>query len=282
MRTAFHGESNGCLPQGLLRSLFILVCAVGVASAKPPIPARERASSTSSGDAQAISLASQSIAVLTGGTAVTDVTLSGTAVWTSGSDNDTGTVTLLALGSGESRMDLALSSGTRTEIRDASTGSTLGEWISPGGSGLFAAQNTATDPAWFFGPLSSLAGGGNVTFVYVGQEFFNGATTQHIQTFQPGPASTGPGPSQQTLSTMDFYLDAASLLPTAICFNAHPDSDANTNIPIEVDFSSYQSIGGIQVPTKIQRFLQGSLTLDLTITSAVVNSNLNLAAFAIN
>lgn len=73
-------------------------------------------------DPQAVSFASQSIAALTGGTAISDVTLTGSVTWSGGAVHETGTVTMLALGTGESRMNLAFPSGTRAEIRDASTG----------------------------------------------------------------------------------------------------------------------------------------------------------------
>ena len=93
---------------------------------------------------------------------------------------------------------------------------------------------------------------------------------------EPAP-STPPGNS-----TMDFYLDAATLLPSAVVFNAHPDNDPGTNIPVEIDFSNYQAISGIAVPLHIQKYLQGSLVTDLVISNAVFNTGLPLSTFAIS
>jgi len=108
-------------------------------------------------DPQAVSLAAQSIAALTGGTTIGDVTLTGNVTW-NGTNPDTGTATLRALGSGESRMDLALTAGMRTEIRDAQTGVPLGQWTDPtNATGKFAFQNCWTDAVWFFPALGSLA-----------------------------------------------------------------------------------------------------------------------------
>src|ERR1700674_5064057 len=113
-------------------------------------------------DPQALAYAAQSIAAITGGNTISDVTLTGTVTWIGGG-TDTGTATLRALGSGESRMDLALTGGTWTEIRDAQTGPALGQWIAPNNaSGNFAAQNCWTDAVWFFPALGSLASGPNV------------------------------------------------------------------------------------------------------------------------
>ena len=246
------------------------------------IPAFLLAQSQPASDPLALSYAAQSIAAMTGGTSISDVTLTGSVSWNAGADS--GTATLQALGVAESRMDLVLSSGTRSEIRDAQTGSAIGQWINPGNtSGSYASQNCWTDAVWFFPALGSLAVGPNVVLSYIGQETRNGAAVQHIQSYvyDPNwPASVTP--SDQQLSTMDFYLDASSLLPTAILFNTHPDSDATTNIPIEIDFSNYQNTGGVTTPQRIQRYLQGTLAVDITVTGVALNTGLTLSNFAIN
>jgi hypothetical protein len=151
-------------------------------------------------DPTAVTYAAQAIAALTGGTAVSDITLNGTVMW-NGTGADTGTATLRALGTAESRMDLALTSGIRTEIRDAQTGAPLGEWTNPNTvTGKFASQNCWTDAVWFFPVLGSLAAGPNVVLSYVGQETRNGNTVQHIQSYVYQSVVL-PGPNPQQLST---------------------------------------------------------------------------------
>lgn len=241
---------------------------------KPPV---------SVSSSQATAYANASIAAMTGGITVTDATLTGSATWTAGSDIENGTATFLASGTGESRMDLALSNGTHTEIRDASTSTAEGKWIAQTTiSGSFAHHNCLTDAVWFFPVLGSLAGGSNVVFSYVGQETLNGSAVQHIQSYinlpvQP-PAS---GPTLQQLSTMDFYLDATTFLPAAVAFNVHPDTNAASNIPVQIAFSSYQNIGGVIVPTHIQKYLQGTLQIDITISSATFNTGIALSNFSV-
>jgi hypothetical protein len=175
-------------------------------------------------------------------------------------------------------MNFGFPIGTWTEIRDASTGVALGEWIAPSGaSGLFAFQNCATDAVWFFPVLGSLAAGPNVVLNYIGQETRNGEAVQHIQSYiyQSNPIT-------QQWSTMDFYLDATTVLPAAITFDSHPDNNASTNLLIEVDFSNYQSLSSVFVPTHIQRSLQGNLLVDIRISGASFNTGLPLSDFAIN
>ncbi|HET9409267.1 MAG TPA: hypothetical protein VFO39_18645 [Candidatus Sulfotelmatobacter sp.] len=234
-----------------------------------------------SGSPQAISLAAQSLAALSGGVNISDITLTGNVTW---EGNDSGTATLKALGTAESRIDLVLSSGTRTELRDAQTGVATGKWINPShASGVIAFQNCQTDAAWFFPALGSLAVGSNIVLSYIGQETRNGIAVQHIQSYvyQPNSVSIGTTTTQQ-LSTTDFYLDATTLLPLAVIFNAHPDTDTGVSLPIEVDFSNYQTIGGVVVPMHIQRFQQGHLLLDAALTGASFNTGLTLSTFAIN
>jgi len=75
-----------------------------------------------SSDPPALAFASQSIAAMTGGNFISDVTLTGNATWIAGSDNENGSSTLYAKGTGESRIDLNLTSGTRTDIRNDTAG----------------------------------------------------------------------------------------------------------------------------------------------------------------
>jgi hypothetical protein len=233
-------------------------------------------------DPQAVALASRSIFVLTERNVISDVTLTGTATWTAGSDTETGTATLLALGTGESRMGFASAGGTRTEIRDSSTGTPRGRWIAGNGSaGPFMPHNCWTDAVWFFPPLGSLAGGPNTLLSYVGAETRNGQAVQHIQShvYRSPDYSR---PSIRELSTMNFYLDASTSVPIAITYDVHPDNDAGSNLPVEVEFSDYQRVSGVLTPMHIQVHVQGTLLLDVSVSSALFNSGLQLSEFSIH
>lgn len=267
------------MPTSVRSALFLLLLFAAVV-----VPSFVLGQNPTPSNPQAVTLAAQSIAALTGGTNISDATLTGNVTWNS--DADTGTFTLQALGTGESRMDLALASGTRTEIRDASGGFAQGRWITPSSSGHFAGQNCMTDAAWFFPALGSLAGETNVVLLYIGQESRNNATVQHIQSHiyqaSPSPQPLSAMPTSQQLSTMDFYLDATTFLPVALTYNIHADKDSSTNIAVEVDFSDYQAIGSITVPMHIQQYVQRSLMIDLSITSESFNTGIPLSTFSIN
>lgn len=235
-------------------------------------------------DPQAVALAQQSIAALTNGNPVFDAALNGTATWIAGSDNETGTVTLQAKGTVSSRVDLTLRSGTSTEIRnDSSPTFPQGETITSDGTKQWAQHNCWINAAWFFPALSVLAAADpSVILAYVGPEKRGDASVQHIRAFRYLPnKSAAFTAAAQALSAQDIYLDSASLLPVAFTFNTHPDDDDGTNILVEIDFSNYQPISGVEVPMRLQKLINGGLALDISLTDANLNSGLADAQFAI-
>jgi len=231
-------------------------------------------------DPLAISLAKKSATALSGKSSVMDVTLYASVDSILGSDYETGTATLRANGIGESRVDLNLSGGTRSEVRSIANGSPTGRSQTNGkSSSSYAQHNCWTDAAWFFPALSSLAQPTTQSFIfkYVAQEQYNGITAQHIQVYQVSAIN----PYLPRLSAMDFYLDATSLLPLGVTFATHPDWDMNVDIASEIRFANYHQVNGIAVPFHIQRLINGSLVLDATVTSAAVNSGLATSLFSL-
>ena len=155
---------------------------------------------------------------------ITPVSSTGT-VTMGDENNEIGGANLKALGSDESRV---FSNGTRTEIRDAQTGVSLGRWVNPDGtSGHFARQNCWTDATWFFPLLGSLAAKPSIVLLYLGLEQRNGSSVQHIRSYV-NQSGSFPSPRPQDLSAIDFYLDGTSLLPMAITYKVHPDNQESS------------------------------------------------------
>lgn len=263
--------------------------AVVVLSLLLVVPHQALAQSASASDPQALKLATQAVAALTGGVPVTDVTLSANVIWVAGSEYDTGTGTLAAKGEVESRIDLNLGEKTRSEIRTSSGGVPEGAWVAGSASEPSSAKqqpysthNCLTDASWFFPTLSSLNQTANPEFVfsYVGQEQHNGVSTQHLRVSRIFPEDTK-NLALQALSATDFYLDPTSFLPLAIVFSVHPDADMNTNIRSEIGFANYRAVSGVLVPFHIQRMLNGTVVLDIVVNSATVNSGLQDSVFSL-
>jgi hypothetical protein len=216
------------------------------------------------------------VAAMTGGASISDVTINGNVISIFGSDAESGTGTLQAKGTSESRIDLNLSGGTRTDVRNATGGIPAGAWSKNGSTATaYAQHNSWTDAAWFFPVLSSLSQTGAAKFVfsYVGLEQHGGVSAQHIRVFQL-PSGVTDLRTAQRLSTVEFYLDPVSYLPLAVGFNTHADNDLNTDIPTETRFANYQTVNGIQFPFHIQRMLNGGVVLDVTVTNVSFNTGL--------
>jgi hypothetical protein len=239
-------------------------------------------SPASTSDPQALALSTAAMTALAGSGSVSDVTLTGTATENAGSTVNSGPATFEALGSGNSR--LSLTGSGKQEIRSLDdTGSPAGAWVTPDGvSHSSAAHNTWSDAAWFFPALTAISTTAKpgVIAKYIGRESRNGATVEHLRFWRTGDTShAGVANLIPRLSTMDVYLDAATMLPQALTFKAHTDNDLNTDIPVEVRYSNYQPVNGLMVPFHVEKLLAGGVVLDFEVTQVSVNSGLNSAQF---
>jgi hypothetical protein len=232
-------------------------------------------------DPQALTLISSSLKALTGQAAVNDATLQATASYVAGSDQESGAATLTALGNQESLVQLNLSSGSRQEIRNGPAGA----WSGPDGTAhSMAIHNCWTDGSWFLPTLTleAVLADPQLAVAYLGPDASKGRPLLHLQV-----ARVLPGQSASVtalilrLSAMDIYFDPQSFLPVVLDFNTHPDSDAGTNIPVEIQFGNFQNTSGALVPFHIQKYLQGTLTLDLVVTKVAINSGVPQSEFAI-
>lgn len=227
-------------------------------------------------DPQALALAQKSMAALTGGQSILDVTLSANVAGLEGSDIETGTATLVAKGLVESRTDYKLSGGNRSEVRSSPSGLPQGAWSGPTTKASpIAMHNSWTNASWFFPALSDLsAANPGVALSYVGLENRLGVSVQHLQSRRLLISNLNLTTTTltQQLSSMDFYLDATSLLPVVIAFKVHPDDNANVDIPVEIRFSNYQKVADAQVAMHIQKYVNNGITLDLVITGVSLNN----------
>ena len=255
-------------PKGLLRLLvatLALVCLLNKSSL---------AQTTPTASTQAATTLRTAIAALSGTANVSDVTLTGSAEWIAGSDDETGTVTYKT-SIGADHLALSLSNGQRNEIRSA-TGPT-GSWSgSDGVSHPIAYHNLLTDPGWF--PLFLLVGlntSSSTVLTFVGTEMHNGVSALHLSAFQQLDSAFGGDVAiQKHLTQVHIFLDPLSLLPIAYVFNIHPDKNALLDIPVEVRYSNYQVIGGAQIPLHIQKYINNVLNLDLNLQNASLNTGL--------
>lgn len=250
-------------------SIIACCCALTLCAAAQSLP------QVPTSDPQAVALAQQSVAALTTATVINDVTLSANVTQIYGSDTETGTGTFSARGTSESRVDLTLGGGNRSDVRNATNGIPQGAWSANGATATaYAGHNCRTDAVWFFPALSSLAQVTNQNFIfkYIGAEQHSGVSVQHIRVFQTAISDvTG---TLQRLSATDFYLDTTTKLPDAIAVSTHADNNMGLDLPLEVRFANYQAVNGVQVPFHFQQMLNGGVVLDATVTNVKFNTGL--------
>jgi hypothetical protein len=222
-----------------------------------------------------------SLQAMAGPNNVQDVTLSGTAEAIAGSDDETGSFTFRATSAGCSRVDLGLPSGTRSETRQPGDNSPFGSWTNgSGGPYPLAQQNLLAGYDWAFPALilNQMLTTSTMSVTFVGQE----GTLLHFTAFQqPTGVSAAVDATVQYLTQFDLWLDATTLLPVQLAFSAHPDSNAGLVIPVQVQFSNYQTLGGISVPTQLQKTINGTVVLNAQIQSVSVNTGLSTSIFSL-
>jgi len=220
----------------------------------------------------------QSLGALTKGMAINDVTLTGSARRVAGSTDETGTATLQALTTGETRVGWSFPSGVQTEILTNSVNGPAGQWIGPDGTSQIIPQhNLFIDPAWFFPALLIYRATSSQSSVLidVGSEVRDGQPVEHLTMSQQFPGTTTSiSALMQHLSETELYVDPSSLLPVAIAFKIHPDKNVLRDIPAEIRFSDYRIVSGAQVPFHVQRYVSGVLTLDLQFQTVALNTGL--------
>jgi hypothetical protein len=269
MTTRFKFPNN--LMVFVYSTLFLLLPGHLLAQAAP-VPIR---------DPNAVALASRALQGLVGRTALTDISLEANATYIAGSDQEMGPATLVALGNQQSRVTLNLTSGQRQEIRSG----IAGVWVGADGAPhAMRSHNNFVDAAWFYPAftLAALASDPTLAISLVGQDVHNGEPVYHLALSRV-VARKDPNVVAliQHISAVDLYLDASTLLPAALDFNVHPDKNTGIDIPVEVRYAAYQSFDGVQAPTRIQKYVQNSLTLDLTVTIVAINSGIPASVFAL-
>jgi len=228
--------------------------------------------------AGASSVLGQLATAFSNGQAVQQIQLSGTATWNAGSLEDSGTATLTASSNGSSQLQLLLSNtGSRTETQTGLGLSADCQWAGADGVSHQTSSNNCWRPALWFLPALSLqpsliTSDIGVADLGVGPVGSGDNSSRHLQSqllFAGFPAVVSGGFAQQ--STIDLGLDPTSLLPAVLAYSILPDSGLSTPIAIEIHYSNYQTVNGVQIPFLIQRYVNGSLQLAISVNSAQIN-----------
>lgn len=225
------------------------------------------------------SLLNEISAAFSGNHLVGRVQLDGTADLYAGSLHDSGPITLSATSNGSSQMQLQLSSsGTRSESQQGSGLDTTCQWSGADGVEHEILADNCIKPALWFLPAFSLQPSllnSNFQAADLGTGTVGSGTNifRHLQTQVafPNLSDLVAATDIEQQSTTDIGVDPESLLPSVLAYSLRADNGPPASIAIEVHFSDYRVMDGAQIPFHIQRYVNGSLQLDILINSVQIN-----------
>lgn len=246
-------------------------CAIAQAQSPPDIAA---------GSQNAAAVINQMSFVFSSSESVTKVQMTGSATWYAGSLEDTGSATLTASATGATTMQLSLAKkGLWTETQGPIASGRLCQFT--GADDIVHTLDIlqCLKPVVWFLPGISLQPkvmptGVGVSDVGIGSvSALTKGTYRHLQSqlvFADLPNDLMEQVMQE--STTDIGLDPQSFLPNILSYKLHTDDGSQTVvIPVEVHFSNYQKINGVEVPFLIQRYVNGTLQLEIKVDAAQIN-----------
>jgi hypothetical protein len=223
-------------------------------------------------------LLAQLSTAFSGDQVVQRVQISGNATWYAGSLEDAGTVTLTASTDGSSQMQLMLAStGQRTETQTGVGMDASCQWAGNDEVLHDVDSGNCRRPALWFFPAFSLQPSllpSNLLTVDLGTEAVGSGTNlyRHLQgQFVLNGLSGTLATAIRQRSTTDIGLDPATLLPSVLAYSVRPDSGAQVAVTIEIHYSDYRAINGVQIPFLIQRYVNNTLQLEVRVSSAQIN-----------
>lgn len=229
-------------------------------------------------DATAISLMQKAASAMA--TAIpNDSSATGSLTIVEGTSTQNGTFQFLTRGTAETAEQITLpseqrvvifSSGNAKEVRGSNTNTP-------------PLEESITDQYEDF-PLPFLLSVLNNTdsaYQYIGQETLNGESVQHVKTWDTF-ASNSHLQQLAPFSTRDIWFDSTSGLPVKIAYVRQAGEGNVPKFPVELLFSTYTTVNGVQFPFQIHKSYNGTPWETISIQSVSFNTGLTDANFPVD
>jgi hypothetical protein len=241
----------------------------------------QQASTGATQNPQAVALLTQSLNAMGGVAAISaiqDYTGTGTITYNWANQPVQAEAKVQSMGVNTLRIDSNLNNGTQTWAIDGMAG----VFIAPSGTRRNApVYNLAITGGLTFPALRllSILQSASTSVTYVGQVTRNGSTAYQVHCVLPISPSAPPAPNLPAFGAFDLYIDATSLLVVSLQETAYSETNFQVSFPHEIDFSNYQTVGGVAVPFAITESIGGQQTWSLSLTGLSFNSGLTEAVF---
>jgi hypothetical protein len=202
----------------------------------------------------------------------TSIVLNGTFTSTEGSLNQNGNAQLTVGSDGTFLVSLSRTVGAISESRTFSDGIPTCTWTDPKNVVHDSSFVNCMPPAWFFPGLTLLASNSAVSVpAWTPLSYTSDSLGNHLRFQFVVPTPDGSQKDPQLFSPFDLVLAPDTNLPQHALFMAHPDNPGvHADIPVRISYSDYRQVSGVMIPFRVKRFVNESLTLDLSIASASV------------
>jgi len=246
--------------------------------ASPAITSAQSISQPTATIAQTNNVLANSLSVLSVGASeeMYDITLTGKVDYAAGATHDLGTITLKAAKGGSTSVVIERPSEKLKEMRTHPDEGASGSWSDNRGSHLVASQNLMIEPYWFEPELLLKA--------YIKTNSWQ--PQRDISDTQHGPsrrritmARQMPGNQPQfdaltRQSSTEIALDPDTLWPRELTFKEQYPSVRPTTATLHITYDDFQLVEGHLIPFHIRRYLNGSLVLDIKISTVKINTGL--------
>jgi hypothetical protein len=215
-------------------------------------------------------------AAQSGGKAISSINLSATAEWAAGSLQENGIAQLRANVDGSTTVALSVGQASRTETYSKDESSRSCQRADAAGKGYaIGGLNCVAATPWF-APILVTQAALNRTDLFTASddgEISKDGTTYHQISLTRSFTGTSDASSKsiQQSTKITILYDPQTLLPSILEYSIHPDGNDLRSIGVRVVFSDYRSVSGLMLPFHIDKYVNHSLQLTLSVSNAVAN-----------
>lgn len=243
------------------------------------------AQTTTAQDATAATLLRSSLAAMTNGVPLSDITFQIAGAQSVGPDTGTATGAFYARLDGNTRLDFDSGDGVETECHLVTDGRRSVYRRNPAGKVTKGALHAAwISNIWLAPPLaiSRVLQYPEYRFAYKGRQTLDGKSVEQITVFIDDTSQDSESEALTSkLSKVDVYLDATTLLPSKVSYNVYSDKSFAESIPLELRYSNFATSNGVLVPRNITAYFNYGPWRLYQASSLQINAGIADATFSL-
>ena len=227
-------------------------------------------------DPQALAILQEAVAAM-GGSVPSDSTAKGTVTTVAGSLTENGDVIILTRGTDQTFEQIQTPHGSTVVYSKLQASQMINSFNTPLSSELAASSRSLSFP---LPQIAAVLNNPDSGYAYVSIESLNGLQVHHLQYWN----SFNTQPRFQFLAEFtltDIWIDAVSGLPQRISQVQRAGRGSEPRIQLDTYLSSYQKVSGVLYPFSVQKSVNGSPWITITITSVTFNAGLTDASFPV-